>query len=378
MASPGRRRSLIVSSEISPVAVKVPSATINIITTDASPIWKVPDTISSKPDSYHLQKSSIFVPHASPPEVAMRTSEALRLQSIVPKFVYDNEVTETPVAEAVAHNNHRFCIRLFRGKESYSHGVIVEIKFELGFSFLFRKDICDMISDAANSGNENEIRQEYNTRKSLVKTAFKISQELFPGEDNNSEEIKRIIGDVEKMILSPKIDSHILGMERLKSLVDTDVVMDQDAIVAVNFFFESDDVQNILEVINCWLKNPNCGNVSDKKHLENMLFLSLKFFSYAFSKLASCLEDVIKVHIFVQDKIFISLLDILKWSPNQCMNQALITQLASECVSFMINASDDLCSRAIDDGLHLSIVLAKEDKEERENKEDVIVTLECL
>jgi len=102
-------------------------------------LYKVP----SLPEFHPLERTAVFVPYSFPSKISVRISDVLRDRSIQAK--YDNEKAKV---SCVTSNGVDFRIRLYRGRNQYNHGIIIEIQRRFGTSFSFHRDI-KAILDAA-------------------------------------------------------------------------------------------------------------------------------------------------------------------------------------------------------------------------------------
>jgi len=102
-------------------------------------LYKVPTLLEFHP----LERTAVFVPYSFPSKVSVRISDVLRDRSIQAK--YDNEKAKV---SCVTSTGVDFRIRLYRGRNQYNHGIIVEVQRRFGTSFNFYRDI-KAILDAA-------------------------------------------------------------------------------------------------------------------------------------------------------------------------------------------------------------------------------------
>ena len=111
--------------------------------------WNLRDSdVKTLPDFHPLDRSAIFVPNCpDASEVARRISDVLRARSVSAE--YDNSKAK---AKCVTSENVEFRVRLYRGKKSYAHGVIVEVQRRYGFSPTYAGDVVSIL-DAAEGKN---------------------------------------------------------------------------------------------------------------------------------------------------------------------------------------------------------------------------------
>lgn len=110
----------------------------------SSSMWNVNDhTLKPKPDFYPLEQTATFVPHSKPSIVASRVAKYLLDRNISVTF---NEMKAK--AKCVSKDNVEFNVRLFKGKNQFDHGVIVEVQRRQGFSVFYHRDAVAIL-DAA-------------------------------------------------------------------------------------------------------------------------------------------------------------------------------------------------------------------------------------
>lgn len=107
--------------------------------------WDVDDyTLKPKPDFYPLEQTATFVPHTKPSVVASRIANFLLERNISVTF---NDIKAK--AKCVSKDNVEFNIRLFKGKNQFSHGVIVEVQRRSGFSVFYHRDTVSILDVAS-------------------------------------------------------------------------------------------------------------------------------------------------------------------------------------------------------------------------------------
>lgn len=111
--------------------------------------WNLRDSdVKTLPDFHPLDRSAVFVPNCpDASDVARRISDVLRARSVSAE--YDNSKAK---AKCVTSENVEFRVRLYRGKKSYAHGVIVEVQRRYGFSPTYAGDVVSIL-DAAEGKN---------------------------------------------------------------------------------------------------------------------------------------------------------------------------------------------------------------------------------
>merc|ERR1712071_609442 len=107
--------------------------------------WNVNDnTLKPKPDFYPLEQTATFVPHSKPSVVAARVANFLLKRDISVTF---NEVKAK--AKCLSKDNVEFNVRLYKGKNQFDHGVIVEVQRRSGFSVFYHRNAVGILDVAA-------------------------------------------------------------------------------------------------------------------------------------------------------------------------------------------------------------------------------------
>lgn len=153
------------------------------------------------PEFHPLERSAVFVPNTSPSDVSARISDVLRERSI--EASYNNEKA---LVNCVTVSGVDFKVFVYRGKNEYSHGIIVEVQRRFGTSISFYDDV-KAILDAAEGKTPAKFSQ---SADSLPKAE----------EDNFKPNAASSLGMVSKMLSHSGYDSQYLAMLTLISLTD--------------------------------------------------------------------------------------------------------------------------------------------------------------
>ncbi len=112
------------------------------------PAWSVTDeNIPVLPELHPLEYTSVFVPHTRAAVVAERISKCLKLRSVNADYTADGKKAKAKCTTCDLPPVE-FRVFMYRGKNSYSHGIIVEVQRRFGFSMNFFNDM-KAIFDAA-------------------------------------------------------------------------------------------------------------------------------------------------------------------------------------------------------------------------------------
>ncbi len=160
------------------------------------------------PEFHPLERTAVFVPHATPSLVAARISDLLRDRSIQATYEDDKAKVKCVTTEGVD-----FRIRLYRGRSHFSHGIIVEVQRRFGFSIHFHMDM-QAILDAAQGKTPMPppVRQQALPQ---VSDDEDDDDDMAPPPTGSSSLLM-----VEKMLSFPGFDAQYLGLQTLSSLVD--------------------------------------------------------------------------------------------------------------------------------------------------------------
>jgi hypothetical protein len=163
--------------------------------------WKLHDA-PSLPEFHPLERTAVFVAKISAGEVAKRVSEVLRDRSI--EATYDNMKAKAKCRTA---DHVDFRVRLYRGRNQYSHGIIVEVQRRFGSSSTFHEDTTAIL-DAAQG--------KVPPPPSAVGGLPLVSD----SEDDYNDSSLSSLAFVAKMLAFPGYDSHNLALQTLASLSD--------------------------------------------------------------------------------------------------------------------------------------------------------------
>jgi len=163
--------------------------------------WNVTDaTLPTVPDLYPLEVTAVFIPYTPASTVASRIAEVLRERSI--GSIYNS--TKAKV-KCMTSYDVDFRVRLYRGKGTYSHGVIAEVQRRSGFSPYFSADVQAILDGA-------EGKMECVTSQPHPSVTDNDTQE------NDQSTSLHLF---EELIVSGKKDSELLALSGLKSLTDS-------------------------------------------------------------------------------------------------------------------------------------------------------------
>lgn len=167
-------------------------------------VWNL-HSVPTLPEFYPLERSAVFVPHTQASTVAQRLSEVLRERSI--EAAYDNEKAKI---KCFTNEGVDFRVRLYRGRNQYSHGIIVEVQRRFGDSLLFRCDTQAILDTA-----EGKVPMPPPSTMDALPMVSDDEDEYAPPPSGSSSLVM-----VSKMLSLPGFDAQHLGLQTLSSLVD--------------------------------------------------------------------------------------------------------------------------------------------------------------
>jgi hypothetical protein len=174
-------------------------------------VWDLP-SVPTLPEFHPLERTAVFCPHTSHPIVAKRVSDILRERSV--EASYDNEKAKV---KCISQDGVDFRVRLYRGRNSYSHGIICEVQRRFGSSLSFPQ-LVQAILDAA------EGKQPVPAPTMTTALPLYVSDEedevMPPPPSSSSTTGNSSLLMVSKMLSLPGFDAQNLGLQTLASLVD--------------------------------------------------------------------------------------------------------------------------------------------------------------
>jgi len=160
------------------------------------------------PEFHPLERTAVFVPNTNSYVIAARISGVLRDRSI--EATYENEKAKV---KCVTTEGVDFRVRLYQGRNQYSHGIIVEVQRRFGSSLHFHGDM-EAILDAA---------------QGKIPTPPPPAANALPevSDDEDDYDVPPPSGSssllmVSKMLSFNGFDAQYLGLQTLCSLVDSD------------------------------------------------------------------------------------------------------------------------------------------------------------
>ena len=183
--------------------------------------WNLRDSdVKTLPEFHPLDRSAVFVPNCpDASEVARRISDVLRARSVSAE--YDNSKAK---AKCVTSENVEFRVRLYRGKRSYAHGVIVEVQRRYGFSPTYAGDVGSIL-DAAEGKNLPVSARHHRSSAGLPPPPPLPS--LVPDEaeeDGDSSSRSPGLESIQiasAMLSDAGVDRQSMGLEGLAALTDS-------------------------------------------------------------------------------------------------------------------------------------------------------------
>jgi hypothetical protein len=164
--------------------------------------------VPTLPEYHPLERTSVFVPNAVPSEVSARISRVLRDRSI--EAFYEDEKAKV---KCVTADGVDFRVRLYRGRGSFAHGIIVEVQRRFGSSMNFHNDTMAIL-DAAEGKTPSTPPPSFGSSSSSL-PMVSDSEEDYQANGASSLEM------VAKMFAHSGYDSHYLAYQTLIPLTDS-------------------------------------------------------------------------------------------------------------------------------------------------------------
>lgn len=165
--------------------------------------WNITE-VPELPEFYPLERTACFVPNQRDATiVTTRVSNVLREMSI--EATYDDKKAK---AKCMTAENVDFRVRLYRGRNQYNHGIIVEVQRRFGFSLNFHSQTMAIL-DAA----EGKVP--------IIPPSVTGLPEISDSEDEyDASTHSTSLAFVSKMLSHPSYDAHALGLKTLSSLTN--------------------------------------------------------------------------------------------------------------------------------------------------------------
>jgi hypothetical protein len=172
-------------------------------------VWNL-SSVPTLPEFHPLERTAVFVPNTPASAIAPRLSVVMRERSI--ESTYDNDKAKV---KCVTTDGVDFRIRLYRGRNHYSHGIIVEVQRRFGSSLHFHSD-TKAILDAAEGRTPPSPPASIPNRMALPEVSDDEDDDYDVPPPSGSSSL----GMVSKMLSLPGFDAQYLGLQTLSSLVD--------------------------------------------------------------------------------------------------------------------------------------------------------------
>jgi hypothetical protein len=166
-------------------------------------VWNLV-SVPQLPEFHPLEHTAVFVDHAKPSDISKRISEVLRCRSIEACFEENKAKVKCLTPDGVD-----FRIRLYRGRKTYSTGIIVEVQRRFGTSPTFYQDTMAILDAVQNKTT------------SPPPPSFGVSSipEVSDSEDDYQVDGAAMLAFVKKL-LDAGLDSQYLAFQTLSSATD--------------------------------------------------------------------------------------------------------------------------------------------------------------
>eukprot|EP00534_Pseudo-nitzschia_fraudulenta_P008432 CAMPEP_0201149590 /NCGR_PEP_ID=MMETSP0851-20130426/10858_1 /ASSEMBLY_ACC=CAM_ASM_000631 /TAXON_ID=183588 /ORGANISM="Pseudo-nitzschia fraudulenta, Strain WWA7" /LENGTH=457 /DNA_ID=CAMNT_0047426019 /DNA_START=189 /DNA_END=1562 /DNA_ORIENTATION=+ len=221
--------------------------------TRSSTSWKL-SSVPVLPEHHVLERTATFVPGAAktPSEVASRIVGVLRERSIEARHENGKARARCTTLEGVD-----FRVRLYRGRGSYDHGIIVEVQRRFGTSLVFHHDVRAILD-----GAEGKARATTPPPPATQSGTSKLP-EIVSDDDEHaaagsvpSGGAGSSLAVVRKMFETKGFDSQYLALQMLSPLVDPERLSPATARAVATVLFEGDD-RGVAENVVCYVTREN-------------------------------------------------------------------------------------------------------------------------
>ena len=205
-------------------SIQMPGPTLNTVTSKAAAVmsdpveslWNV-STVPTLPEFHPVERTAVFVANTSAQVLAGRISSVLRNRSIEASFD-ENEAK----AKCITSEGVEFRIKLYRGRGSYSNGIIVEVQRRFGNALNFHHD-QKAILDAAEGKLTSQLGKASSSDLPRVESDSEDEDYVPPSSGASSLKI------VSKMLKIPGFDGQYLGLQTLSTMVNPEKMTPQTA-----------------------------------------------------------------------------------------------------------------------------------------------------
>ena len=172
-------------------------------------VWNL-SSVPTLPEFHPLERTAVFVPNTSASVIAARISAVLRDRSI--EATYDNDKAKV---KCVTTEGVDFRVRLYQGRNQYSHGIIVEVQRRFGSSLHFHGEM-EAILDAAQGKMPSPPPPIANALPEVSDDEDDDDYDAPP--PNGASSLAMVL----KMLSFSGFDAQYLGLQTLSSLVDSE------------------------------------------------------------------------------------------------------------------------------------------------------------
>jgi len=315
-----------------------------------STTWKVRhQSLTCVPKHVKVARTHVFLNNTDAGIVTKRISNCLQELSIHASF-NDDQAT----AECESPDSIKFIIQLYRGRDNFANGVIVEIQRMHGCSMRFMQCCRSILQVSEN------VEVARNKAPRLPLSKMNLAQPRRP--DTSCERIDNQctltmkMGCICRLIFESGRDSQALGLEMLRDTTDPSKNGVNNASKAVKILFDAEYMKVFNYVTSLIDHKPLVNDSVEKKF--RLRFLALCTLSNVLLVAATVgdLPEIIKNNLWFVDSLVLTLIGDLKNS-RICSNSAL---QAAKCLKHVVSASHDAKAKAIEIDAVQAVIEAKE------------------
>ena len=184
-------------------------------------VWNLP-AVPTLPEFHPLERTAVFCPNTSHSIVAERISDILRERSV--EASYDNEKAKV---KCISQEGVDFRVRLYRGRNTYNHGIICEVQRRFGSSLNYPQ-LVQAILDAA-EGKQPAPAPSMMSALPLISDEEGEDDEVISPPLSLTGSSSSSLFMVSKMLSLSGFDAQHLGLQTLASMVDAKRIGSQTA-----------------------------------------------------------------------------------------------------------------------------------------------------
>lgn len=309
--------------------------------------WKVSnESLTCVPDYFILEKTSRFVGESTASVVSARISECLRARSIEVSY------HETkPKAKCRNSQFVKFQIRLFAGRNEFSHGVIVEVQRRSGSNVSFMKDCRAILDSAEGDYGTDSVRPKLCPVKDLASLKH---VDIPQDNDMLSKAIELILGD--------RLDGNVLGMEYLCTLTDLKKSSKEIVTKVSHDLFAEKNLhafEKIVHTVKTYYYEEEDDLPSEGEFLSKLRNHALKVFLNLFDADSALGLELVQ-HMRSHSSLIDDLVNVFSNDLKNAHHRPHDALTAAKCLAALVEISLDAKIKAREEGCVSALIQAKD------------------